>query len=243
MRVTRNPRTQAMRIPAWALLALLAATPWPAGLRGPGGRAEAVMKQEAQDVYGIGVMLKADGDYPVVTNLATGGAAKKDGRLKRGDHVTGVAEGDAEFVDCKGLDAHQVIDLSRGANGSIVRLRVMPAGSNDPAQTEVIALARAELYLTRLSPGDEEQLEKLMTKVTPALEAEMAKEMDNRERKLEEATGLGADGLDALKKADHAAVDQWVRRAAGRVKDYLEGACRRLRRKNGAWRLSNMRPR
>ena len=203
-------------LPRWVLLALVCAAPWTTG------RAALEQRADPNEMYGIGVILTADGDYPVVGNLATGGAAERDGRLKAGDHITGVAEGDGAFVDCKGKDVHQVITMTRGKRGSNVRIQVIPAGA-DPSKREVIALARAALNVTDFSPDEQAKLAALVHEFPGTLPKVLAQDMQRRVQQVVRAAGLDESGSNALQNAAAKAVDQCMQTAVGRISDFLQG--------------------
>jgi carboxyl-terminal processing protease len=94
---------------------------------------------------GIGAALQMlDGDT-VVTKIIRGGAAHKDGRLSRDDHITGVGQGaDGEITDTAGMRLNDVVQMIRGHKGTIVRLRVQPKGKGE-AKTYDITRAKIEL--------------------------------------------------------------------------------------------------
>jgi hypothetical protein len=173
------------------------------------------------DLFGIGAALYPDGDYPVVNHVVKGGAADREGHLKANDHVTGVAEGDAPFVDCKGMDIDKVIDMTRGKEGSIVRLQVNPAGA-DPSKREVIRIARAELYINRLSPPQLARLDGEVGKFTEAVARELADDMRKRVAEVVQATGLDASGSNALEDAAARAAPQCLEKSKAGIRDGLE---------------------
>jgi CHAT domain-containing protein len=82
-------------------------------------------------VAGIGVELNVVNDSIVVMKIVDGGAAALDGRIRSGDKIVGVAQGDAEPVDTKGKSLTEVVGLIRGAPGSRLRLLVQPSGKEN----------------------------------------------------------------------------------------------------------------
>lgn len=93
---------------------------------------------------GIGAALQFVDGYTVVSKVIPGGAADKDGRLKPEDKVIGVAQEDGEFVDVVDMNLDDVVKLIRGNRGTVVRLKVLRAGSVEPRE---IAITRAEIEL------------------------------------------------------------------------------------------------
>jgi hypothetical protein len=212
--MTSHPR---IHFPRWALPALILAAQWTtarAALEQPG---------DARKLFGIGIVLTADGDYPVVAALATGGAAERDGRLKVGDHIAGVAEGDDALVDCKGKTVHQIITLTRGKMGSTVRIQAIPAGATDPSKREVIALVRTVLNLTDFSSDEQAKLAAIVNVFPATLPKVLAQDMERRVQQVVQAAGLDESGSNAIEKAAAKAVDQCMQSAVGRISDYLQG--------------------
>jgi carboxyl-terminal processing protease len=83
--------------------------------------------------------------YTVVSKVIPGGAADKHGKLQPEDRIVSVGEGkDGKMVDVVDMNLNDVVKLIRGKAGSVVRLGVKPAGSNE-IQTYEIMRARIEL--------------------------------------------------------------------------------------------------
>jgi len=82
---------------------------------------------------GIGAQLKGEDGYTTIMELTPGGAADRDGRLKKKDRVVGVGQGQAgEMVDVVDMNLNEVVKLIRGKRGTIVRLKVIPVGETAP---------------------------------------------------------------------------------------------------------------
>ena len=78
---------------------------------------------------GIGAQLSSEDETTAVTKIIPGGAADRDGRLKSKDQIIGVGQGESgEIVDVVGMKLKDVVKLIRGKRGSIVQLKVIPAG-------------------------------------------------------------------------------------------------------------------
>ncbi len=81
---------------------------------------------------GIGAQLSWQDEVTVVTNVVPGGAADRDGRLKEKDQIVGVGQGKTgEIVDTHGMKLRDVVKLIRGKRGTVVRLKVIPAGKTE----------------------------------------------------------------------------------------------------------------
>ncbi len=82
---------------------------------------------------GIGAQLKGEDGYTTIMELTPGGAADRDGRLKKKDRVVGVGQGhDGELVDVVDMNLNEVVKLIRGKRGTVVRLKVIPVGETAP---------------------------------------------------------------------------------------------------------------
>ncbi len=94
---------------------------------------------------GIGAVLSSDEGAARVERLIAGGPAERDGRLKPGDKIIAVAQGDAEAVEVLHWPLSKTVRLIRGEKGSKVVLTVIPAAA--PATEERIDLIRDEVKL------------------------------------------------------------------------------------------------
>lgn len=98
-------------------------------------------------LVGIGAMLRSDDGYAKIESLVPGGPAQTDGRLKVGDKITAVAQGNSEFNDVRDLRLDKVVEQIRGKKGSKVRLLVIPADATDPSKRKMVELVRDEIKL------------------------------------------------------------------------------------------------
>lgn len=79
---------------------------------------------------GIGALLQSEDGSTVVKEILPGGAAEKDGRLKPGDVIVGVGEGEnGEMEDIMETKLRDVVNRIRGKAGTTVRLEVVPEGN------------------------------------------------------------------------------------------------------------------
>lgn len=98
-------------------------------------------------LVGIGAMLRTEDGYAKIESLVPGGPAQTDGRLKVGDRITAVAQGNSEFVDVRDMRLDKVVEQIRGKKGTKVRLLVIPSDSPDPSKRKTIELVRDEIKL------------------------------------------------------------------------------------------------
>ncbi|MBI3551807.1 MAG: PDZ domain-containing protein [Elusimicrobia bacterium] len=96
----------------------------------------------AERVVGVGLVIKIVGRYPAVESLVPGGPALREGNLKPGDRIEGVAQGDGPWVDTAGLKLEGVVALIRGPRGSSVRLRAVRVEEDGGRRQIVVALKR-----------------------------------------------------------------------------------------------------
>jgi carboxyl-terminal processing protease len=98
------------------------------------------------NLEGIGAALKETQEgTTVIQKIIPGGAADKDGRLKRDDKVVGVGQEKGEIVDITDMKLRDVVKLIRGERGTIVRLKVLPDGDPEP---KIYNITRAQVELT-----------------------------------------------------------------------------------------------
>ncbi len=98
-------------------------------------------------LVGIGAMLRTEDGYAKIESLVPGGPAQMDGRLKVGDRISAVAQGNGEFNDVRDMRLDKVVEQIRGKKGTKVRLLVIPADAPDPSKRKTIELVRDEIKL------------------------------------------------------------------------------------------------
>ena len=96
-------------------------------------------------LVGIGALLESKDDVAEIRGIVVGGPADKQGELQLGDQILAVAQGELEFVDVKFMKLQKIVDMIRGKDGSVVRLKVSPA--NDRDNSKIISITRAEVEL------------------------------------------------------------------------------------------------
>ena len=98
-------------------------------------------------LVGIGAMLRTEDGYAKIESLVVGGPAQTDGRLKVGDRITAVAQGQNDYVDVRDMRLDKVVEMIRGKKGTHVRLLVIPVNAPDPSQRKNVELVRDEIKL------------------------------------------------------------------------------------------------
>ena len=96
---------------------------------------------------GIGAVLELDGEHTSIVSIIKGGPAEKQGILKTGDKIVGVAQNEADFVDVVGWRLDDVVELIRGKKDSLVRLEIIPAKKDLGSNIQIIELIRDKIKL------------------------------------------------------------------------------------------------
>ena len=87
---------------------------------------------------GIGAQLQDQDGKTVVAKIVPGGAADKHGKLKKDDQIISVGQGGSgEMVDIVGMKLNDVVQIIRGDAGTVVRLGVIPVGTNESVTYEI----------------------------------------------------------------------------------------------------------
>lgn len=105
-------------------------------------------------VEGIGaVVQEQDGTFAVAKTLP-GAPARRSGRLFPGQRILGLAEGaDGAVHDLAGWRLRDLVDSLQGPAGSLVRLRVQPAGPDGPNRAADVSLVRETVELRERAAG------------------------------------------------------------------------------------------
>jgi carboxyl-terminal processing protease len=101
-------------------------------------------------LQGIGAALRSEDGYTIVASIVPGGAADKDGRLKKNDKILAVDSGDGTMQDIVEMKLTKVVRLIRGTEGTQVRLKVQKADEVINADTGEVRKGEIETFtLTR----------------------------------------------------------------------------------------------
>ncbi len=98
-------------------------------------------------LIGIGAVLVSEEGYAKIRELVPGGPADMSGRLKVGDRISAVAQGDSGFVEAVDMKLDKVVEMIRGKEDTKVVLRVIPANATDPSARKVIEITRKKVKL------------------------------------------------------------------------------------------------
>ena len=101
---------------------------------------------------GIGAVLQTRDEYTVIREIVPGSPAALSGKLKVGDRIVGVAQGEsAPFTDVLGWRIDDVVVLVRGAKDSTVRLDVLPGESGTDGKHQSVSLVRKKISMEEQS--------------------------------------------------------------------------------------------
>ncbi|MGZ8982794.1 MAG: carboxy terminal-processing peptidase [Methylotenera sp.] len=99
-------------------------------------------------LVGIGAVLQDKDEYTTIRELVTGGPAALSGKLKIGDRIVGVGQGESSLpTEVMGWRLDDTVALIRGAEDSVVRLDILPAEAGPDGEHKLIALTRKKISL------------------------------------------------------------------------------------------------
>jgi carboxyl-terminal processing protease len=99
-------------------------------------------------LVGIGATLQDQDDYTTIRELVAGGPAALSGKLKPGDRILGVGQGEhGPIIDVIGWRLDDTVALIRGEADTVVVLDVLPAGAAPDGRHERVSLVRKKISL------------------------------------------------------------------------------------------------
>ncbi|HEY4091838.1 MAG TPA: carboxy terminal-processing peptidase [Luteibacter sp.] len=97
---------------------------------------------------GIGAVLQARDDYTTIRELVPGGPAIKSGKLKPGDRIVAIGQGETgPMVDVVGWRQDDVVKLIRGKKDTTVRLEVLPGDAGVDGKHDIVTLVRKKVTM------------------------------------------------------------------------------------------------
>ena len=96
---------------------------------------------------GVGAVLQMDEGALKIVEVMPGGPVDRDGRIKEGDKIVGVRQGDGEMEDIMWKPMKQTIKKIRGKKGTSVTLEIVPRSDSTGATKKQIELVRDEIKL------------------------------------------------------------------------------------------------
>ncbi len=111
-------------------------------------RAQEFNEDLARTFEGIGARLQLENEVVKIAEIIPGGPAFKAKTLEVSDRIVAVAQGkDGEFVDVIGWRLDVTVTKIKGPKGTIVRLKVIPAGQELSATPKIVELVRDKVVL------------------------------------------------------------------------------------------------
>ncbi|NQD72670.1 PDZ domain-containing protein, partial [Sphingobacterium shayense] len=104
---------------------------------------------------GIGARLQMENEMVTIKEIIVGGPAFKDKSLNVDDRIIGVAQGDGEFDDIIGWRIDAAVAKIKGPKGTVVRLKIIPAGQELTAQPKIVSLKREKIVIAEESAQKE----------------------------------------------------------------------------------------
>ena len=111
-------------------------------------KAQEFNEELARTFEGIGARLQVENEVVKVAEVIPGGPAFKAKTLHANDRIIGVAQGkDGEFVDVIGWRIDVTVSKIKGPKGTIVRLKIIPAGQELSSAPKIVELLRDKVVL------------------------------------------------------------------------------------------------
>jgi carboxyl-terminal processing protease len=103
----------------------------------------------SQSLEGIGATLTTESDYTKVRELVKGGPADRSKKIKAGDRITAVGQGQdgSEMVDVIGWRIDDVVSLIRGKKDTYVRLQIISVDAAPGDPQKIITIQRDKIKL------------------------------------------------------------------------------------------------
>ncbi|TXI12204.1 MAG: tail-specific protease [Rhizobium sp.] len=101
-------------------------------------------------LVGIGAVLQERDDYTTIRELVAGGPAQLSNKLAVGDRIIGVGQGEnGPIKEVVGTRLDEIVQMIRGAKGSVVRLDILPADAGPDGKHRLISLVRDKISLEK----------------------------------------------------------------------------------------------
>ena len=96
---------------------------------------------------GVGAVLQMDDGALKISEVMPGGPMDVDGRIKKGDKIVSIRQGDGEWEDIMWQPMNKTVRKIRGEKGTRVSLEIIPRGDPSGASRKKIELVRDEIKL------------------------------------------------------------------------------------------------
>ncbi|WP_353185482.1 carboxy terminal-processing peptidase [Parapedobacter lycopersici] len=105
-------------------------------------------EEMANTFEGIGARLTMENEVVKVAEVIVGGPVYREKALQIDDRIIGVAQGeDGEFENIIGWKLDNAVSKIKGPKGTVVRLKVIPAGEELTAEPRIVSLTREKIVI------------------------------------------------------------------------------------------------
>lgn len=105
-------------------------------------------EEMANTFEGIGARLTIENEVVKVADIIVGGPVYREKALQIDDRIIAVAQGkDGEFEDIIGWKLDHAVAKIKGPKGTVVRLKVIPAGQELTAEPKIVSLTRDRVVI------------------------------------------------------------------------------------------------
>ncbi|MFO1512365.1 MAG: PDZ domain-containing protein [Verrucomicrobiota bacterium] len=126
-----------------------AALQWSEKLPDPVERTAALEAIRTTAPIGIGTTLAVHDGYPVIQALAPGAPAELSGQIHPGDRILALAQGNSAFVDARDVPLVDIVNMVRGAPGTLLQLQVLPANAPPNSAPRTVSVIRDQVKFKR----------------------------------------------------------------------------------------------
>ena len=133
----------------WGAHDTAAALQWVQQLADPAERDAALQAIRTTAPVGIGTAIAVKDGYPVIANVIPGTPAELSGQIQAGDRIVGLAQGNNAFIDARNLPLADLVQMIRGAPGTVLQLQLLPADAPPGSQPRTISVTRDQLKFKR----------------------------------------------------------------------------------------------
>lgn len=106
----------------------------------------------ARSFEGIGASLQMENEVVRIAAIVPGGPAFKSKKLHVNDRIIAVAQGaNGDFVDIRGWRLDNSVQKIKGPRGTVVRLKIIPAGEELSSKPKIISLTRDKIVMEEAS--------------------------------------------------------------------------------------------
>ncbi len=129
----------------WAGKDTDAALRWVDQVPDPAERDAALAAIRSVAPVGIGAALAVEDGYPIIRQMFPGTPSELSGQLHPGDRILALAQGDNSFVDAHSLSLQDIVQMVRGAPGTLLQLQVLSADAPPNSLPRTVPIIRDQI--------------------------------------------------------------------------------------------------